>query len=787
MLLPIRLWKMTLAKLGFQVVGRGRERKLRFEQLEPLTMLTGITVAADAPSYSEGQTVWFSFGLSEPAPEAFYLDLLLSGGPAGPTGYVMPIAQGQTSAHVDFPTTSNSTPGDGYTMLLEITGSSESGPSGPFGAASTEILDDDGGSSGGGGGGPTGPASITLDQPDDAYEGTPFELTGTISPPGYYTLNYSIDWNYGGFQLDPQTGEFSVWLLIPDDGPSPGNDTPSDVMTIEMIVWGNDPQAAVSDETTVTVHNVDPTFLDPYTQEYTIDIYDYPPGGPNFNVLGTFHDDGWPDQHVVTIDWGDDSEPTVFVPFNYLISASHHYEPDGGSYTITVTVEDDDTGVGTYSETISMYLLDLDNDADNNGAINEDDDPIEDIEPGAFITINTDDDNLNETSDMLDDGPVANEDDLEPMLIRWSPANRPYEPVNNYIGWHIVLTLDPPPSWDPYEEEYNSVARLYTSPDKSGYVPFEDTYAGPAIDWVVGTDAIPSTLYVEARALGVFRFQLELRSPGWELLDWDRVVFKGIEKRRTILLFGYWPRTDIGTEARPGMLKDWESLVENYKDSGFNVLAISPKFKEPVDPNGDGPGIPSWGSGSGDLMVDYYDTSEDFWRIVKKYDPVAIMAFGRTVADTRWELEEKARNLAKADWIVDYNGHRPHAGGSAEDFSPFKGDGVIAGNPPDRTKAAGETRSGNLPTVAIDAAIDAAFTDDKVNPQIDASGNVGSFLCEYMAYHVAWYREWVNADAPDDKKCLYSGFTHVGSMVTKDDAKAAVIIQLDELIKKLKE
>ena len=175
MQLPLRLWKKTLATLGCQIADTrhsrdhwsrtrtsarrwaARHRKLVVEQLEPLNMLTGITVEADAPSCVEGETAWFTFTLSEPAPEAFSIDLLLSGGPAGPTGYVMPIAQGQTSAHVDFPTTDNSTPDDSYTLNLEITGSSQSGPSGPFDSASTEIVDNDGQS------GPSGPSGPTVE------------------------------------------------------------------------------------------------------------------------------------------------------------------------------------------------------------------------------------------------------------------------------------------------------------------------------------------------------------------------------------------------------------------------------------------------------------------------------------------------------------------------------------------------------------------------------------------------------------------------------------------------
>ncbi len=90
------------------------------------------------------------------------------------------------------------------------------------------------------------------------------------------------------------------------------------------------------------------------------------------------------------------------------------------------------------------------------------------------------------------------------------------------------------------------------------------------------------------------------------------------------------------------MLWKWRTKQENYKDSGYDVLAKSPTF--PKDPPG---GIPDWGQGQGDLEVDYYDTSEDFWAIVAQYRPIAIMSFSRGDNNKSWELENAARNLKK--------------------------------------------------------------------------------------------------------------------------------------------
>ncbi|MEX2139795.1 MAG: hypothetical protein WD894_11075 [Pirellulales bacterium] len=101
--------------------------------------------------------------------------------------------------------------------------------------------------------------------------------------------------------------------------------------------------------------------------------------------------------------------------------------------------------------------------------------------------------------------------------------------------------------------------------------------------------------------------------------------------------------------------------------------------------------------------------------------------------------------------------------------------------------AAGSTRSNNLPVDAIEIAIDAQFTDAQVNPRIDPSGNVGAFVSEYMAYHVAWYRDYINAKWPNDptKQCQRAGHTHVGVQVTVANAEAAVDVQLNELFQVL--
>jgi hypothetical protein len=156
------------------------------------------------------------------------------------------------------------------------------------------------------------------------------------------------------------------------------------------------------------------------------------------------------------------------------------------------------------------------------------------------------------------------------------------------------------------------------------------------------------------------------------------------------------------------------------------------------------------------------------------------MSFSRGKAGNAWLLEAAARNLRHADWIVDPDGKGPLAGGSASDFSPYANTRPAEGEPPDPTREAGRTRASNLPLTAIRDAVNRRFPDGRLVASINPTGDVGSFVSEYMAYHVAWYRD----DSADlaDRRCLFAGHTHVGIDVDPADAASAAALQLDQLI-----
>jgi hypothetical protein len=240
---------------------------------------------------------------------------------------------------------------------------------------------------------------------------------------------------------------------------------------------------------------------------------------------------------------------------------------------------------------------------------------------------------------------------------------------------------------------------------------------------------------------------------------------------RLILLFGYWPPTDVGIDTRRGILWEWRQRV-TYR--GYDVVSISPRFLE-ASFGGD------WGKGEGDLTVSYAGTSEAFWRIVQERAPIAIMSFSRGRPGNAWLLEAAARNLRRTAWIEDPDGNQPRAGGSASDFSPYANTRPRPGSPPDPTRDAGHKRDSNLPMAAIQDAVNRHFGDGRLVASINDTGDVGSFVSEYMAYHVAWYRDHT-MDLAADRRCLVAGHTHVGTDVDASDGAIAVARQLDELI-----
>jgi hypothetical protein len=237
------------------------------------------------------------------------------------------------------------------------------------------------------------------------------------------------------------------------------------------------------------------------------------------------------------------------------------------------------------------------------------------------------------------------------------------------------------------------------------------------------------------------------------------------------------------------MLSAWQTRFVNYGGSGFDVLAISPQF--PVDAIGKSAFLtPYWGRGTNfpppmdPLTVDYFQTASDFWAAVEKYRPIAIMSFSRAYNDQAWLLEPFATNWANAVWTtaldyVDNNGNQqtdtwvpPPVGGTVQDPAPpSQGRNPAPGSPPDPTLFGGAydtsanpptdqwlyRRFSTLPVGGIVLAINTKFNGVGMTARINAIGP-GDFVSNYMAYLVAWYKDWWSDNNVDPtKRCRCAG------------------------------
>ena len=191
-------------------------------------------------------------------------------------------------------------------------------------------------------------------------------------------------------------------------------------------------------------------------------------------------------------------------------------------------------------------------------------------------------------------------------------------------------------------------------------------------------------------------------------------------------------------------------IGENWEGKGYDIVSYFPEFNDPNCSN--------CGIGYGDLMVDYQNTSTDFWNIVSNVQPIAIITFSRGNIDFSWELEYNYFN--RTNWYGDYQ-------------SPI----YPTPNPPDQSVNNYYIRNSNLPLEIIKDAINNSQLG--LNSWIDWQGNPGQFVSEFMGYHGVWYRD---EDIFSENTCIFSGHIHVGGLIDWDTAKLATHITLRELI-----
>lgn len=234
----------------------------------------------------------------------------------------------------------------------------------------------------------------------------------------------------------------------------------------------------------------------------------------------------------------------------------------------------------------------------------------------------------------------------------------------------------------------------------------------------------------------------------------DALLRGGPTGRRRILLTGYWPPSNEAIRKFSTSLtqnpQGWKG--NNWEQRGYDIYSFFPEF-DPRD-------CSNCGKGTGDLEVDYQDTSVDFWAIANSIQPTAIITFSRGFLDRSWELEMNQFN--RSSWIAD-----------------FQAPVFPTPSPPDASVPAGFLRTSTLPTQAIVDAVDASALD--VNPYICFSGDGGGFLSEFMAYHGVWYQS-LHTDPNDPAHCVAAGHVHVGGNLEWFTAIGAAEISVRTLI-----
>ena len=155
-----------------------------------------------------------------------------------------------------------------------------------------------------------------------------------------------------GISWDPVTGNFSLTHQYLDDNPT---STASDNYTVNVTVTDDDTGNDMAMQT-VTVDNVAPeiTFFNVFPSPLD--------EGGGVTLQLAFDDPGTLDNHTVDIDWGDGSgiETINLGDGELSLVTSHIYLDDNptgdptNDYTVTVTVDDDDTGGASAMQTVTV-------------------------------------------------------------------------------------------------------------------------------------------------------------------------------------------------------------------------------------------------------------------------------------------------------------------------------------------------------------------------------------------------------------------------------------------------
>lgn len=224
-----------------------------------------------------------------------------------------------------------------------------------------------------------------------------------------------------------------------------------------------------------------------------------------------------------------------------------------------------------------------------------------------------------------------------------------------------------------------------------------------------------------------------------------RVAEKAAGQRPAIVLTGYWPPSNEAVRrfSTDPVQNPQGWIGGNWEGRGYDVYSFFPEFSPPS--------CSSCGQGSGDLEVDYQDTTADFWSLIPPLAPVAVMTFSRGAIDHSWELEMNQYN--RAAWVPDYV--------TPKQPTPA---------PPDASVPPNWLRPGSQPVQAMMDAVNAAGVG--ADAFVCYANHGGGFLSEFIAYNGVWYQA-LNADPASPTWCIAGGHVHVGGQLSFSEAHEA--------------
>ncbi len=185
------------------------------------------------------------------------------------------------------------------------------------------------------------PPVVEAGEDQTADEGQAVQIAASFTDADGNTVHTAeIDWGDGTVTsglVDESTGTVTADHSYADDGE----------YAVTVTVTDEDDQSG-SDEMIVTVNNVAPTVEMVSTAE---NLYKY----KEFSLLANFSDPSPVDTFTVTINWGDGTVETGVIDIiGGTVGGSHAYTTEG-TYSVTVTVLDDDGGIG--SATMAVTVL----------------------------------------------------------------------------------------------------------------------------------------------------------------------------------------------------------------------------------------------------------------------------------------------------------------------------------------------------------------------------------------------------------------------------------------------